>query len=405
MFQNFIQQYQQQSSSLQGMLFLRWINQVRTIVIAVFSNIYIFQFNQQVEHLVIGNMLYLFHSMIGFLIGWWCIHTRSTNLKHLFYAWFVVMATAFAEVLLFWNHLWGIYLFFALAGTGSGLFYFASVNYETTDLGDDSSRNFFTSTYQAGNGIVKIILPLLISAMFLLASWWWRNGYHLLFGFTWLVYVYGITYVHYIPDYIIAQQPMGKLKTYFNSQREYIGAWLFFFFYWAHNIINVLLSLILVFILKNEINIGIYESLLGVLGVLSLIFISTKTTKQQRAKMFFTLSILYACIATLVGRHISMTTLVIYSVGAIIIHPIIKGFRSSFHYTHQEAIKKYNTYHYGIIFGEIMVTAGRIFFLSIVLFLSYIVSLEYLIAIGMTLFSLNYLYLYRNTQHYLSDQK
>lgn len=402
MFQKLIKDFSVLSLEAKSMAYIRWINMIRTLVLGIFTNIFVYQVYGSIPSLIISNIVYLFWSALWFWIGGIIIHFKEkTNIKHIFYIAFLLFVIWFLLMPLIWHTLWWVMIFFLIVGTGSGMFYFGTTNYEGIFL-DDTQRNFYSSALNAWLILVKILTPMLVALFFWVASWWSIDGYTILFIATWLIYLYWIQFIRYIPDHHVEKTSLQWLRKYFKWNKSILASSSFFGLYGLDKWVKILFSILLILILKSEISIGMYEWILNIIAVFIMIFIWVKATQKQQDHIFLGAAILFIVICVLVWWTASLYTLIIYSLGVIILEPILVSMRLADFYRHQDIINKNGSMHLWVIYSETRMEIGRILFLWIVLLISYYVDTTTIIAWWMSIFSLCYLFLYRNAKTFLS---
>lgn len=386
-------------------IYIRWINKTRTLIIAIFANVYIYQVHGSIPDLIISNILYFFWSWLWFLLGGIIIHyKKKTNIKNLFYPSFIALSISFILMPLIGHTLIWVMLFFFVVWVWSGLFYFWTTNYEGVFIKDEQ-RNFYSSILNAWYTTLKITTPLLVALFFFLQPYTSINWYTLLFVATWIIYLYGIWFIRTIPDHFVKQHSIAWIKEYFKRWKETLYSMTFFSWYWLDKWVWILFSILLIIVLKSEISIGIYEWVLNLVAVFIMIALWVNASKKQQDKIFLIASSIFALICFMVWRIPSFYTLVIYSVWMIIIEPILRSMRLADFFRYQDIINNNWSMHLWVVYSESLMSIWRIILLSVVLLISYYANIETIIARWMSIFSLCYFFLYWNVKILLPKLK
>jgi len=307
--------------SNKSMVYLMWIYWFWTIVSMIFVNIYIYKLNESLSNLITYNIVFFTTVVIWFTFIWYLMSVFKKNVKNLYYFSYFFLILAFILLLLFWDNLLWIYMFWSFYGFWVWTFRSAIHTYELSNI-KDSHRDFYSSMVSFWENCLEILTPFIISLVFILSRYYDFNWYYILFFITPLIYVTSFFFINQIDNYIPNKISKKDLKNFFNL-RKYIFWHLFFFFWWIQQwLYTFLFAILSLYMLKNEVNIWIFQWILWIISISLIIFFSLKRNWDNRFKFFAILSFSYFLICILLVLNFNIVGYIIFSLFSILIKPL-----------------------------------------------------------------------------------
>lgn len=348
------------------MMVLRRTTKMRNIILNVFINIYTYSIYESIDLLILSNILYFCFTYSGYFWSWYSLNWKNLNLRNNFIISYIIFVCSFVWLYFMKSAPWWILVFYAMLGLGNGMYYFATVYFESNHL-DKNVRDFYASTLKAWDELVKIVFPLLISGIFLLAKYMWRDGYAILLLFAVLPFLWAFLLILRLPD-----MHVSKIETPISFVTYLFPAWIspykkmYYALFGVQRCLAIVFSVYLLWVLQTEINIWVYESILAVIWIWVLLLYSQKIDASNRSRI---LVIAFGGVALLVawlGIFQDIWYLVFYSVLIIIFDSLARTINFAYYYDildefNKEANIQYD--HQWIVVSDLYVNLLRVLFL------------------------------------------
>lgn len=368
MLKKFISNFNMLPESNKAMVYLMWIYGVGEIITNTFVNIYIFKIHNSLLHIIIYNILSFTSTLLGFSFLWWLMSLWKKNIKNMYYISYILFIFAFVELLLSkWNLLGG-YLFWIIFSFGNGAFWNAVHTQELKNI-KNKNRDFYSSSISAGKNIISMIIPFFVSFFFLIGEKFNFDAYILLFLILPLIYLFSFLFINRIESYIPQKIEKEDLKNFFNF-RKYKYGHIYFLIGWFLLAINTaIIPIISLIILKNEINIGLFQWILVIISTYFIIHLSHKRQEKTRLQYFFVICLLIALNFIVFWFSFNFISFLIFSLASIILSPIYRVSEHVYDLSLMDNIKTDNNDFYpAMILREIVLWIGRICALVLLLF-------------------------------------
>lgn len=322
--QAIIQKYNELNKKNKSLIYLMWIYAFGHIITAIFINIYVFQTFDTVTSVLYYNLILFTATFIGFTPVGFLLSQLQKNVKISFILAYSFFVFAFFLLFFFRNFAPIVFIFSFFYGFAFGSFWCGLHSYELKETSKEQ-RDFYSSIVSAGESFLNIITPLLISLIFFFADKFESiNGYGIIFWLLPLSYISSFFFIKNLPDYTPLKLQKSDIENFFNLKETKFNLLYFFFSGFTGNIPRALIAIITLFVLGSELNVWIFQGIVGLLSVVFILFLSHKRHENNRAKIMLIAASLMALNYIVLGFHISFISLVIFSLINIILEPIFR---------------------------------------------------------------------------------
>ncbi len=382
--------------SNKSMIYLMWIYSFWQFIAALFINIYIFKIDNDITNVIIYNIIFFASCLLWFSGVGYILSLYKINIRTMYYLSYIVFILSFIFLLLFKNNIVWSYIFWFIYGTWLGSFWCAVHANELNNIADEN-RDFYSSLISAGWNILQIITPLLVSVLFYFSSFFSINWYYLLFIIIPIVNLISFLFIKntwvYIPSKITKDDVINffNLKKYFWWQ-----AYIFFTgMLWAFKI--VILPIIAIILLKNEVNVWIFESIMWLISFFLVIFLSHIRNAKNRLIILFWVTLVIFLVHLLFSFSFNIYTYIFFNLSLVILSPIFRVSEHVYDLKIMDTIKNTDSDFFpSMILREFTLAISRISTLILCLLLVFYstYSIETLLKIFLILNGLSYLFVY-----------
>ena len=351
-----------------AMVYLFWIYEFSQIIVNLFLNLFVFMETNSLMGLVIYNLTFFLAIFLGFVVWGFFMSRRQISLKNNYFRSFVVYVVSFLTLILFHPFreagvpaLFLLLLFAGLNGIGLGMFWVGVHAYEmvTTNSGN---RDFYSSMVSAGGQVLGILAPLLATLSFFLSEKILHiETFQILFLALPFVYLFALPFVFRLPDFTPPKITYLELKRLFTSKdlgpvRNYI-----FSTSLPWGIRVVMMPTIILFSLKTVINVGLFQTLAGILSVLVIIFLSHERHEGNRMKILgFATLLLLVDLGILSFWQQTPYAYVLYTLLLVMAQPVHRVSQHVLDLHSMELLRDENKDFYaGMLYRDCIITAGR----------------------------------------------
>ncbi len=368
MLKRFFSHFNKLPESNKAMVYLMWIYGVGELISTTFVNIYIFKINNSFLNTIIYNLLFFSSTFLGFSFLWWIMSRENKNIKNMYYISYVLFILAFVELLSSRWSLIGGYIFWIIFAFWNGAFWNAVHTQELKNI-NNKNRDFYSSSISAGKNIIAMIIPFFVSFVFLLGKKFDFDGYIILFLFLPLVYLCSFLFINKIESYIPQKIETEDLKNFFNLKKYKYGH-IYFLIGWFLLALNTaVMPIINLVLLKNEVNIGLFQWILVLFSTYFIIHLSHKRQEETRLQYFFIICLLVSLNFISFGIWFSFVNFLIFSIVFLFIAPLRRVSEHVYDLSLMDNIKTDNNDFYpAMILRESILWIGRIIALLVLLF-------------------------------------
>lgn len=320
----FLQNFSKLPKSNKAMVYLMWIYAVWAIIAFIFVNIYVFKFHNSFKDIIFYNINFFTFWFIWFSILWLVMSLCNKNIKNMYYIAYFLFILAFICLLFFnWSIIWA-YIFWSLYWLWNWAFRNAVHTQELKNI-KDTNRDFYSSSISAWRNILQIITPLLISLIFYITNIFKFDWYLILFLLLPILYLSSFFIITKIDSYTPKKISLLDLKNFFNF-KKYKYWHLYFLVWWwlIRSFEMVLMPIISIVLLKNEINIGLFQWIITLLSTYIVINLSFKRNGNTRLKYFFIICIFIFISNFILWLYFNLSIFIIFSLVAIFINPLFR---------------------------------------------------------------------------------
>jgi len=291
MFKKFIEKFLLLPKSNKSMVYLMWIQSIWSLISSIFINIYVFSINKDFIDVIYYNMFFLSSIFIGFSFIWYIMSLLKKNIKNMYYFAYILYIIAFLSIFIF-KWYFAIFSFAIIFWLWYWMFWCAVHSQELINI-EDKNRDAYSSIISSWRNIINIVMPILIAILFFLVRKFTDiNPYNILFLFLPLVYLLSFLFIKDIWDYI-PNKPQKKDFINFFNLKKYLFWQLYFLSVWIYQrVFWVITPIIAIIILKNEVNVWLFEWIISIMSTFLIISLINKRNTKNRLKIMLILSIL-----------------------------------------------------------------------------------------------------------------
>lgn len=323
---------------------------------------YVFKYFGDMNGLILFNaILYIFSFLGFFLIGLFLSNIRL-NIKYAYLVAYILFIIAFLLLFIFWKVGWVIYVFSILYGFWNGSFWCANHSYELSQITKEK-RDFYSSSVTLLKNVFTILIPFLISFVFLLQT---KNanidGYKIIFIVLPILYLSSFLFIKNLPAYFPQNVSVKNILSNLHPKEIYQN--LFFVFSVQTTLVpKVILIIVTIYVLKTEVNIGIFQSLIWVISILITALLSTKRNEENRLKIMTFFAIFIFLNYIFLGWYITLLSLTVFTILDFILKPGFDISTTVYTMKYMGDLKKDHTMFLSkVIFRELVLVVGRLLF-------------------------------------------
>lgn len=376
MFSKFIKNFQDLPLSNKSMVYLMWIYGMGGVISGLFVNIFIFKLDQNIVDVISYNLVFFTFSFIGFSLIGYVMSLLKKDIKNMYYISYSLFILGFVYLLFFHNQLVEILLFAMIFGTGNGAFRCAVHSQELVHIAD-KKRDLYSSSISAGSTIIGISMPLVVSWVFFVSKILSFNGYIILFLFLPFLYITSFLFIKNIESYIPDTIKKADVKNFFNFKKYFF--WLLYILWvsFYQGIQYIIWATIAIYLLKTEINVGLFEGIISLLSTVILIFLSHSRTTDNRIKIMGYLTLFLSLNYFLFVANFSIFWYLIYTIIGIIVWPLYRVSEHVYDLKIMDSIKyEGSDFFPAMILREVLLWIWRMFVMLIILYVATLTNVE-----------------------------
>ncbi len=384
-----INRFKAMSMPVRHMVFLYWIYEFSMIIVSSFLAAFVFLQTDSIFQLVIYQVVYFTGVFLGFCAWGYLVAQLQMSMRLNYLKAFALFFLSFLVLIIFPSTLPVLLVFAFFNGTALGMFWLGVHAYELI-LTKNAERDFYSSMLMAGGQTLKILSPLVATASVIIAEQYLKiETFRLLFWVIPCVYLLSIPSLFKLPDFTSEKIKKGEMRRLFTDSR--IRKHRVYYFIqsldWANW--SVLYSVIALGALGSVINMGIFETIMGVIAVITILSLANFRHEGNRLKiMLFATLGSAAAYSLLFFWQVSPYFFMAYALALIILRPI---FRVSEHTIDLQSIEslretEHASFYGGLIYRDIVIYWGRMAALALLGVSFYLTqSTSFTIATGLAL--------------------
>ncbi|MDP5039148.1 MAG: MFS transporter [Candidatus Gracilibacteria bacterium] len=396
--------YKKLDDNYKAMFFIGQTYYIGSLIGGVFVNLFIYKYYGEISGVITLNLMSYLFSILSMFFYSTYISKKGYSIKKLFKVWFIFSTIAYIFLMLL-DKSYVIFVFGFLFGLGNGAYWIAMHSYELNKI-NKNIRDFYSSITSVGNQINSILIPFLISILFLIGDLYLKiSAYPIIFGVLILFNFLSFLRVDKLKCIFPPKIKIGDIFS--NFKKSELLQYIYFLFYGlSGNIIKINITLIMIYILKTELNIGLFQTFSGILSIIISIFLSKKRNENNRLKIMTIFGFLIFINFIFLGFNLTIFGI---SVFLVLNNFLLPGFTISARVFGMKYMKDINqdesNFFSRIVFRELILIIGRvIFFLSVLFFIYYLKVDTYKMIVILTFLS-GFIYLFTLFFLYLEEKR
>jgi|GEM_PF-1673429 len=365
------------------MLFLFWVYEFANTTSGLFVNVFVFLQTGSIAFLALFVLVQFAGVMIGFIGIGYAIAQLQYSMKWNYLRSFSIYFLAFVW-LAFTPHTTIFLLVFSfLNGLGLGIFWLGNHSYEIVyTKNGDGDRDFYSSMVQSGTQAITIVAPLVGTILLFLAEQVLHTEtFTLLFYVLPLIYLISLPFLFKLPHFIPGIISKAEVRSFFNNKKERIVYW-YYFLTGTQELKTVAIVFFSIVALKTAINIGTWETVVGVISLFLIVLFAAIRREENRISIMLYAILGFSIAFSFVAfSDVSPFYYVAYSLIMVIFRPM---YRISQHtidlYSMDLLGKGRSSFYVGLLYREVMLYSARFLTLGLVILLALFIKDTMLVA-------------------------
>jgi hypothetical protein len=355
--------------SNRSMVYLSWIYSAWVLIATLFVNIYIYKITQSIIWNIVYTGLFYCFTLVWFSGMWYIMSCFRWNVTNLYYFWYGLFIISFLILLFWWQNGEIVYTFAAIYGLWNWLFWCALHTQELKNILDEN-RDFYSSSVSSWKNVLEIFVPLFIWIAFYFWEMYKFSAYKLLFWILPFIYLSSIIFIKNIDSYS-PHKVLTKDILYFFWIRRHVFSHLYYIFSWfVQSIGVVIIAVVSITLLKNEMNIWLFQAWLWVLSTLVIMKLWLVRRPENRIVYIWSIIILTVINLWILVINFSTIWFVAYSLLWLFIIPLLKISMHVYDLKIMDSIRyKGSDFFPSMILRETVLFCWRLFWLLLIVFL------------------------------------
>lgn len=372
----FLQNFNKLPLSNKSMVYLMWIYYIWAFIVSIFVNIYVFKIHDSFKDIIFYNIDYFTFCVVWFSGIWWIMSLFKKNIKYMYYIGYTFFTLSFVFLLIYNSSLFWAYVFWFLYWLWNWAFRCWVHTQELKNI-EDKNRDFYSSSISVWRNILQIITPLIVSFIFFISYYINYDWYLILFFLLPLLYLSSFLVINKIDSYIPKKVTILDLKNFIDLKKY--KYWHLYFFWWGpiSSLEMVLIPIISIILLKNEVNIWLFQWISTLISTYVVINLSFKRNTNTRLKYFFILSFFMFINNFIFWLYFNLVIFILFSLVTIFLKPIYRVSKHVYDLELMDNIKTDdNDFYPAMLFREFILWIWRIWALLILYFLLYFTHID-----------------------------
>ena len=371
MFKNFLNSFNKLPNSNKSMIFLMWIYSIWWIIWWLFINIYVFKLNKEILDVLYYNLVFITSTFLWFSFLWYLMSLYRKDIKLLYYISYILFIISFLSLFLFKSFIFSIFLFGIIYWLWNWAFWCAVHTQELVHI-KDNKRDLYSSSISAWTNVISIFIPLFISLIFFLSETIFNiDWYIVLFLILPLLYLTSFIFILNIESYIPSKITKKDVYNFFNLKKYKF--WLLYIFWVGlyHWLTFFMWAIISIYLLKNEINVWLFEWIISIISTILLIFIANKRNSNNRIKIMWYLILFIFINYLFFVFNFNVFWYIIFNLILIILWPLYRVSEHVYDLKIMDSIKlKWSDFYPAMILRDVILWIWRFTTVWIILYIS-----------------------------------
>ncbi len=397
MFSKTLNRFRVLPQATKAMVFLFWVYEFSQVIVNLFLNLFVFLQTQSLLGLVIYNLVFFTAIFFGFVVWGYLMAQLQISLKLNYLRAFAMYTLSFLSLLIFPHDFGYLLLFSALNGLGLGMFWVGVHAYEMITT-ESKNRDFYSSMVSAGAQTLAVVSPLLATLSFYLSEEILNTEtFTVLFWILPFTYLLSLPFIFRLPNFIPPRVTKAEMRRLWSSKKLKPVRLYTFLTAFPWGIRVIMMPIIMLTALKTVINVGLFQTLVGTIAIFAIIFLSHQRHEGNRVKILG-----YATFFIVVDLCILLfwqQTPYAYIFSALIlvfVQPIHRVSQHVIDLHSVELLREGDKHFYaGLLYRDCVISAGRIFAVTVIGLLAYILDDFLLIQTCIVLSIVAYVWDYR----------
>lgn len=362
--------------SNRSMIYLMWIYSLGGVITGVFLNIYVFKIHSSIEDLIIYNLVFYTASFAWFWLLGWLMSLLIANIRNMYYISYVLFIVAYYVLLAFDGTLSAVYIFGILFGLGNGSFWNAVHTQELKNI-ENQNRDFYSSSISAGQNIISIVVPFVVAFIFYITDLYQMDGYWVLFETLPIVYLFSFIFIHHIDSYFPPKITRKDVSNFFDLKKYKFGHLYFLIRGISHGFVITTMPIITIMMLKNEVNIWLFQGILTLVSTFLIVYLSTRRMSTNRMLYFSWISTGLCLMYIFFWWQFHFVGFLIFSLLGLFLNPLFRISEHVYDLHLMDGIKTEESDFYpGMILREVILWTGRLISIVFLLFFLYVLQFD-----------------------------
>ncbi len=285
--------------------------------------------------------------------------------KKYYYISYILFIISFIVLFILKWYLFWVYIFSFLYALWFWAFRNAVHTQELKNI-EDKNRDFYSSSITAWKNLIDIFIPLLVAFIFFLSWIFYFDWYVILFFILPLIYIFSFVFINNIESYIPNRITKRNFINFFNF-KKYKYWHLYFLIWWFNSGFSSVIPIVVsIYLLKNEVNIWLFQWLLSLISTFLIVHFSFKRNWKNRLKYFSIFSFLIFINFIIISFNFNLTYFIIFSLIWLFLLPLFRVSEHIYDLSLMDNIKTENSDFYpAMIMREIFLWVWRIWALLV----------------------------------------
>lgn len=343
-------------SEIKKLIILRILIGISFAFLGIFLNIFVYKNLNSIPLTIYGNMFSFLGTILGFSFIGYLISLYKYSIDKVFSLGIFSALFSFI-ILLFGQSQKLIFTFLFFWGLCIGLIWNGINTLELSNI-PKKERNIYTAKTGFYLKIISVIAPLIISFLFLIFN---QRAYFFIFSFSAISFIFCLINLKKIEIYLPEKVDLYDFKTFYKFKNKYIH--IYGFLNGIEQALNIsLFPIATLFILKNELNIGFFTTIISIISITLLYFGMKIRADYNPGKVLIALSILFSINILIFAISPNFITFIVLSGAELLLAPQINISKHNLDlYTMHIGSSDNKKFYPNMLFREINLFVGRIF--------------------------------------------
>ena len=369
------QKFRSLPRAVRAMVFLFWVYQFVQTISVIFLNLFVFVVTESVTTLLIYNAILWSGTFVGFSVWGYVVAQQQWSMRLNYFKSFVLYIISFLFLAFFHDTAMHLYVFAALNGVALGMFWLGVHTFEML-LTKEENRDFYSSVVSAGNQVLIVLAPLIATITFFFSERVLNTEpYTILFWILPFVYALSFPFLFSLPNFVPPKFSLSHLWSLMR-EKKYRKVRLYQLFGSTRPVYQgVIIPIAALAALGSVVNIGVFETVIGILSAVFVIYLSHHRHQNNRMRVLWYVTIGVALSLILLFFHdLSVWFYVGYGVVAAFAVPLMRVSKHVIDLHSVEKMRSTTSFYEGLLFRELVLGCGRIALIGIISCIAFFVA-------------------------------